>query len=59
MPSDSASRTARELRAAGADLIYLAGNPDVLVEAVSDIDGFIYLGCDVLEALLPVHKLLN
>lgn len=57
--SESASRTARELRAAGADLIYLAGNPDVLVEAVSDIDGFIYLGCDVLEALLPVHKLLN
>ncbi|HAX05617.1 MAG TPA: methylmalonyl-CoA mutase [Acidimicrobiaceae bacterium] len=57
--SESASQTAQDLRDAGATLVYLAGNPTVLAEADTDIDGFIYLGCDVLEALTPIHQLLN
>jgi len=57
--SESATQTAQELRSAGASLVYLAGNPDALAESVSDIDGFIYLGCDVLDVLTPIHQLLN
>ena len=57
--SESAVQTARELRSAGAKLVYLAGNPEVLPEAASNFDGFIYLGCDVFEALTPIHQTLN
>lgn len=57
--SESAIQTAQQLRSAGASLIYLAGHPDALPETHSYIDGFIYLGCDVLEALTPIHQLLN
>ena len=53
--SESAVQTARDLRSAGAELVYLAGNPEVLPEAATNFDGFIYLGCDVFETLTPIH----
>ena len=57
--SESAVQTARDLRSAGAELVYLAGNPEVLPEAATNFDGFIYLGCDVFETLTPIHQALD
>ena len=57
--SESAIQTAHDLRSAGAELVYLAGRPEVLPEAETTFDGFIYLGCDVFEALAPIHQTLN
>ncbi len=57
--SESAIQTARDLRSAGASLVYLAGTPEVLTDAATNIDGFIYLGCDVLKALAPIHQILE
>ena len=55
---ESAHETVDALRAAGADLIYLAGSPDSPVISAAEIDGFVYRGCNVLEVLATVHQTL-
>lgn len=57
--SELAIQTAHDLRSAGAELVYLAGSPEAWAEASTTFDGFIYLGCDVFEALTPIHQTLN
>jgi methylmalonyl-CoA mutase len=56
--SDSAVETATALRAAGAELIYLAGSPNSSIINTADVDGFIYRGCNVLDVLATVHTTL-
>ena len=57
MYSEMALEVARNLKEAGAELVYLAGNPKMLPELENQIDGFVYLGCNVLEALAGIHKM--
>ncbi|WP_347057911.1 methylmalonyl-CoA mutase family protein [Blastococcus sp. HT6-30] len=47
-----AAGLARELRAAGATQVWLAGKPDL---AVDGVDGYVFAGCDALAALRTVH----
>ena len=56
--SERGAEVARQLRSAGAQLIYLAGAPDLVKGLDGEIDDFVYLGCNVLEALAPIHQLL-
>jgi methylmalonyl-CoA mutase len=56
--AESGLETATALRAAGAELIYLAGSPNASVIDAADIDGFVYRGCNVLDVLATVHKTL-
>ncbi|MGY1917098.1 methylmalonyl-CoA mutase family protein [Blastococcus sp. SYSU DS0973] len=48
----NAAGLARELRAAGATQVWLAGKPDL---AVDGVDGYVFAGCDALAALRTVH----
>ncbi|WP_104525466.1 methylmalonyl-CoA mutase family protein [Blastococcus atacamensis] len=52
----SAAALAKELRAAGATQVWLAGKPDLAVEGV---DGYVFAGCDALAALRTVHEQLE
>ena len=56
--SERGAEVASQLRSAGAQLIYLAGAPDLVEGLNGEIDDFVYLGCNVLEALAPIHQLL-
>ncbi|TYP89826.1 methylmalonyl-CoA mutase family protein [Blastococcus xanthinilyticus] len=51
-----AAGLARELRAAGATQVWLAGRPDL---AVDGVDGYVFAGCDALAALRTVHEQLG
>ncbi|MBM37059.1 MAG: methylmalonyl-CoA mutase [Acidimicrobiaceae bacterium] len=57
--SESALEVARQLRSAGAEQIYLAGTSDLVDGHRGEIDDFVYLGCNVLDALTPIHQLLT
>jgi methylmalonyl-CoA mutase len=48
-----AAGLAKELRAAGATQVWLAGRPDLDVDGV---DGYVFAGCDALAALRSVHE---
>tara|TARA_Y100001970_G_scaffold150948_1_gene185033 strand:- start:4766 stop:6586 length:1821 start_codon:yes stop_codon:yes gene_type:complete len=58
MYSELGAEVARQLRSAGARHIYLAGSPDIGESLNGEIDDFVYLGCNVLDALAPIHQLL-
>ncbi|MGB1822935.1 MAG: methylmalonyl-CoA mutase, partial [Acidimicrobiales bacterium] len=53
------AEVARQLRSAGAQHIYLAGSPDLGENLDGEIDDYVYLGCNVLDALAPIHQLLS
>jgi methylmalonyl-CoA mutase len=53
--SDAAS-LAKELRAAGATRVWLAGKPELDVDGV---DGCLFAGCDALDVLRTVHEQLG
>ena len=53
---ESAAALAKELRAAGADQVWLAGKPSL---AVDGVDGHVFAGCDALEVLRTVHERLG
>jgi methylmalonyl-CoA mutase len=50
--AESAAVLAAELRAAGAEHVWLAGKPSLGVDGV---DGYVYAGCDALDVLRTVH----
>ncbi len=50
--AESAAALAGELREAGATQVWLAGKPDL---AVDGVDGYVFAGCDALDALRSVH----
>ncbi|MGY1775194.1 methylmalonyl-CoA mutase subunit beta [Geodermatophilus sp. SYSU D00804] len=50
--AEAAAALAAELRAAGAEHVWLAGKPSLGVDGV---DGYVYAGCDALEVLRTVH----
>ncbi|MGY1747091.1 methylmalonyl-CoA mutase subunit beta [Blastococcus sp. SYSU D00695] len=52
----SAAALAADLRAAGATAVWLAGRPSLDVDGV---DGYVYAGCDALQALRTVHEQLG
>ncbi|WP_409330441.1 methylmalonyl-CoA mutase subunit beta [Trujillonella humicola] len=52
----SAAALAAELRAAGATAVWLAGKPSL---AVDGVDGYVYAGCDALQALRTAHEQLG
>jgi methylmalonyl-CoA mutase len=52
----SAAGLAAELRAAGATQVWLAGTPDL---AIDGVDGYVFTGCDALDALRSVHEQLG
>jgi methylmalonyl-CoA mutase len=54
--ADSAAALAKELRAAGATHVWLAGKSDL---AVDGVDGYVFAGCDALAALRSVHEQLG
>jgi methylmalonyl-CoA mutase len=54
--AESAVALAKELRDAGASQVWLAGKPDLAVEGV---DGYVFAGCDALDALRTVHEQLG
>jgi methylmalonyl-CoA mutase len=49
----SAAELAAELRTAGATQVWLAGKPEL---AVDGVDGYVFAGCDALDALRAVHR---
>jgi methylmalonyl-CoA mutase len=51
-----AASLAKELRAAGAERVWLAGKPSLEVDGV---DGYVFAGCDALEVLRTVHETLG
>ena len=51
-----AAPLARDLRAAGAEQVWLAGRPEL---AVDGVDGYVYAGCDALEVLRTAHEQLG
>ena len=55
---DHAGPLAGALRMAGAKTIYLAGRPGDHEAALraAGIDGFIFMGCDVIAALHDIHR---
>ena len=54
--AESAAGLAKELKAAGAKQVWLAGKPDL---AVDGVDGYVFAGCDALAALRTVHEQLG
>ena len=48
----SAAGLAKDLTAAGATQVWLAGKPDLGIEGV---DGYVFAGCDALDVLRTVH----
>jgi methylmalonyl-CoA mutase len=56
-----AIETAKALKAAGADHIYLAGRPGELEAALkaAGVADFVYVGCDVLATLTAAHAILG
>jgi methylmalonyl-CoA mutase len=48
-----AATLAKELRAAGATSVWLAGQPGL---AVDGVDGYVFAGCDALDVLRTVHR---
>jgi methylmalonyl-CoA mutase len=54
--AESAAALAAELRAAGATRVWLAGKPDL---AVDGVDGYVFAGCDALDALRTTHEQLG
>ncbi|TQN41477.1 heterodimeric methylmalonyl-CoA mutase small subunit [Blastococcus colisei] len=54
--AESAAALAKELRAAGATQVWLAGKPDLAVEGV---DGYVFAGCDALHVLRAAHEHLD
>ena len=59
--ASDAAEAARMLRAAGAKQVYLAGRPGEREAALraAGIGAFIYVGCDVVEALAGAHAVLG
>jgi methylmalonyl-CoA mutase len=51
-----AAGLAKELKAAGATQVWLAGKPDLGVDGV---DGYVFAGCDALAVLRTVHEQLG
>ena len=51
--AEAAATLAKELREAGATHVWLAGKPDL---AIDGVDGYVFAGCDALEALRTVHS---
>jgi methylmalonyl-CoA mutase len=51
-----AAELTAELKAAGATQVWLAGKPDL---AIDGIDGYVFTGCDALDALRTVHRVLD
>jgi methylmalonyl-CoA mutase len=49
----SAAGLAKELREAGATQVWLAGKPEL---AVDGVDGYVFAGCDALDALRAAHR---
>lgn len=54
--ASEAAGLAKELKAAGATHVWLAGRPDL---AVDGVDGYVFAGCDALAALRTVHDQLG
>jgi len=54
--ASEAAGLARELRAAGATSVWLAGKPDL---AIDGVDGYVFAGCDALDVLRTVHEQLG
>jgi methylmalonyl-CoA mutase len=54
--AQSAADLAAALRAAGATSVWLAGKPSLSVDGV---DGYVYAGCDAVQALRSVHEQLG
>jgi methylmalonyl-CoA mutase len=54
--ASAAAELVKELRAAGAGQVWLAGKPDLGIDGV---DGYVYAGCDALAALRTVHEQLG
>ncbi|NEM04966.1 methylmalonyl-CoA mutase family protein [Geodermatophilus normandii] len=54
--AESGAALAAELRAAGAESVWLAGKPSLGVDGV---DGYVYAGCDALDVLRTVHDQLG
>jgi methylmalonyl-CoA mutase len=56
-----AESTAQALKAAGAREIYLAGRPGEQLDVyrAAGVSGFIYMGCDAIEALRSAHERLG
>jgi methylmalonyl-CoA mutase len=52
----SAAALAKELRAAGATSVWLAGKPDLEIDGV---DGYVFTGCDALDVLRTAHEQLG
>ncbi|WP_324274301.1 methylmalonyl-CoA mutase family protein [Blastococcus brunescens] len=50
--ASDAACLAKELKAAGATQVWLAGKPDL---AVDGVDGYLFAGCDALDVLRTVH----
>lgn len=59
--ADQAITAARALKAAGAEVVYLAGNPGAQRSAyeAAGIDDFAYMGCDVVASLAGAHRKLG
>ena len=51
--AESGAGLAKELKAAGATQVWLAGKPDL---AVDDVDGYVFAGCDAVAALRSTHE---
>jgi methylmalonyl-CoA mutase len=51
--ASSAEALAKELKAAGATQVWLAGRPDL---AVDGVDGYLYAGCNALDVLSTAHE---
>jgi methylmalonyl-CoA mutase len=54
--AETAAGLAQELRDAGATQVWLAGKPDLEVDGV---DGYVFTGCDAVDALRTVHEQLG
>jgi methylmalonyl-CoA mutase len=51
--AESAAALAEQLKQAGATQVWLAGKPDL---AVDGVDGYVFAGCDALDALRRCHR---
>ncbi|MCT4654885.1 MAG: methylmalonyl-CoA mutase family protein [Cohaesibacter sp.] len=58
---DMADQIASGLKEAGAKMVYLAGRPKELMEALSaaGVDAYAFEGCDVLAELTKIHAILG
>lgn len=59
--AEEAEAAAKALKTAGATKVYLAGHPGKSKDAFESagIDGFIYMGCNVLDTLKDIHTVLG